>query len=224
MSEINSNCFIFAGPTLVGARIPTALPKDGIEVLPPVRRGDIETLVSTRSPCVIAIVDGLFHQCLSVGHAEIRAAVANGWQVWGLSSMGAIRAFEMRDLGVRGYGRVYELFGQFEDFRDDEVALLHEREPSYRPLSEPLVHIRFWLRELVKMRLLRKKQEERLLDHLMSLWYGDRTLAGVRSMVTELIPDRADKIANSLSDFDRFRIKCHDLNDFLRERPWVSMQ
>jgi hypothetical protein len=223
MSEINSNCLIFAGPTLGSARAHAALRQEQIEVLPPVKRGDVETIVSTRSPGVIAIVDGLFHQCLSVGHAEIRSALATGWQVWGLSSMGAIRAYEMRDLGMRGYGRVYELFDQFEDFRDDEVALLHEPRPSYRALSEPLVHIRFWLRELVKKRVLVKRQERRLLEHLMSLWYGDRTLAQVRSIVLELIPDRADEVDTSLANFDRFRVKCQDLNDFLQEKPWLCV-
>jgi hypothetical protein len=163
----------------------------------------------------------LFHQCLAVGHAEIRSAVATGWQVWGLSSMGAIRAYEMRAMGVRGYGRVYDLFSKFEDFRDDEVALIHELRPSYRPLSEPLVHIRFWLRELVRMDVLVKRQARRLIDRLMSLWYADRTLSVVRSMVIELVPDRVDEVDRTLANFDRFRVKCHDLNDFLRERPWV---
>lgn len=220
---MNSKCFIYAGPTLVGASTAAALSKRGAKVLPPVKRGDIDALMSKCSPGVIAIVDGLFHQCLSVGHAEIRSAVANGWQVWGLSSMGAIRAYEMREMGVRGYGRVYELFGQFEDFRDDEVALMHELQPSYRPLSEPLVHIRFWIRDLVTMRLLSTRQGERLVNRLMSIWYGDRTLAAVRSMVIDLIPHRADQVDKSFANFDRFRVKCHDLADFLRERPWLSV-
>ncbi|WP_425300876.1 TfuA-like protein, partial [Nocardia wallacei] len=33
---------------------------------------------------------------------EIREALEAGWSVWGLSSMGAIRAAEMRLLGMRG--------------------------------------------------------------------------------------------------------------------------
>src|SRR5207245_3105902 len=102
MSRINSKCLIFAGPTLNDANALRAVAREGIEVLPPVRRGDIEEIVSTHPPGVMVIVDGLFHQCLSVGHAEIRSAVAAGWRVWGLSSMGAIRAYEMRHLGVRG--------------------------------------------------------------------------------------------------------------------------
>jgi hypothetical protein len=222
MSEIKSNCLVFAGPTLVGTNAKTTLPEVGIELFPPVKRGDIEALVTVRSPGAVAIVDGLFHQCLSVGHAEIRLAVSAGWQVWGLSSIGAIRAYEMRDMGVLGYGKVYEYFNECEDFRDDEVALMHEPQAPYRALSEPLVHIRLWLRELVRSGCLIKRQERRLLDRLMSLWYGDRTLPDVRSMVVQLIPDRVAKVDATLASFDRFRVKCHDLNDFLQERPWKS--
>jgi hypothetical protein len=220
MSATKSKCLVFVGPTLVDANIDVAS-RRGVQFVPPVKRGDIDNLISKRSPGVIAIVDGLFHQCLSVGHAEIRTAVELGWQVWGLSSMGAIRAYEMRHMGVRGFGRVHELFDQFEDFRDDEVALIHEAGPSYRPLSEPLVHIRFWLKELVDREVLTKRHEKRLLDQLMSLWYADRTLTAVRRMVTELIPKKSDEVRHSMNNFDRYRVKSHDLTDFLRSRPWI---
>ncbi len=217
---MKSKCLVFAGPTLVDAILDGAS-RRGVQFLPPVKRGDIEKLIVKRPPGVVAIVDGLFHQCLSVGHAEIRTAVELGWEIWGLSSMGAIRAYEMRHMGVRGYGRVYELFDDFEDFRDDEVALIHEAEPSYRPLSEPLVHIRFWLKDLVATGLLTKRHEKRLLDQLMSLWYADRTLAAIRRMVNELVPERADEVMRSMSNFDRYRVKSHDLSDFLHARPWT---
>ena len=188
--------------------------------MPPVKRGDIEKLISKQPPGCIAIVDGLFHQCLSVGHAEIRAALELGWQIWGLSSMGAIRAYEMRFMGVNGFGRVYEMFDQFEDFRDDEVALIHEPAPSYRPLSEPLVHIRFWLKEMVANGLSTRRLERRVLEQLMSMWYGDRTLAAVRRIVSELMPDQADEFKRSLNHIERYRVKSHDLTDFLHQRPW----
>jgi hypothetical protein len=220
MSATKSKCLVFVGPTLVDAQLEVAS-RSGVQFVPPVKRGDIEKFVRTRPPGVIAIVDGLFHQCLSVGHAEIRTAIAGDWQVWGLSSMGAIRAYEMRHMGVQGFGRVYEMFDQFDDFRDDEVAMIHEPGPSYRPLSEPLVHIRFWLKDLVGSRLLAKRHEQQLLGQLMSQWYADRTLAGVRRMVNELVPARDDEVKRSLSNFRRYRIKSHDLTDFLNFRPWV---
>jgi hypothetical protein len=211
---------MFVGPTLNGGA--TLAKERGVKLLPPVKRGDVERLVSTRRPGVMAIVDGQFHQCLSVGHAEIRFAIAEGWQVWGLSSMGAIRACEMRHMGMRGFGEVYEWFCRDEDFRDDEVALTHAPSAPYLALSEPLVHIRVWLEELVKLRLLTATHERRLLKELMSLWFGERTLSRVRTMVLALVPARAKEIDQTLANFDRFRLKSHDLSNFLRDQPWKS--
>jgi hypothetical protein len=211
---------MFVGPTLNGsARL---LEASGIKLLPPVKRGDIDRFVSTRRPGVVVIVDGQFHQCLSVGHAEIRSAIATGWQIWGLSSMGAIRACEMKHMGMRGYGEVYEWFCRDAEFRDDEVALAHGADPPYVALSEPLIHLRVWLQELVKSRLLSASQQKRLLKELMSMWYGDRTLSIARAMVLSVVPDRAPELDQTLADFDRFRLKSHDLSAFVREQPWQS--
>jgi hypothetical protein len=220
MSKLNSSCWIFAGPTLNGSASLTE--KSSIKLVPPVKRGDVERLVSTRRPGVIALVDGQFHQCLSVGHAEIRLAIAMGWQVWGLSSMGAIRACEMKHMGMHGYGDVYDWFCRDESFRDDEVALTHGPDPPYIALSEPLIHIRVWLQELVKLRLLSARQEKRLLKELMSMWFGDRSLSRARDMVLAVIPHRVQKVDKTLAGFDRFRLKSHDLSNFLCEQPWKS--
>ena len=215
MSKNGSNCFVFAGPTLAGVAVPA-----GVKVLPPVKRGDVEKLISTRAPGTMAIVDGQFHQCLSVGHAEIRSALRVGWQVWGLSSMGAIRAYEMREMGMLGFGYVYKWFDDEVDFRDDEVALLHEAGPSYRALSEPLVHIRLWLKELKAFGLIGVWEEKRLVYSLMNLWFGNRTLDRARSLVLELIPDEVERVDETLGDFDRYRVKTQDLRDFFHEKPW----
>jgi len=209
---------MFVGPTLNGSS--RLAESSGIRVLPPVKRGDIDRLVSTRRPGVAVLVDGQFHQCLSVGHAEIRSAIAQGWQVWGLSSMGAIRACEMKHMGMRGYGEVYEWFCRDAEFRDDEVALAHGEDAPYVALSEPLIHIRRWLDELVQTRLLKGTQQRRLLNELMSMWYGDRTLSRARSMVLSIVSKREKELDRSLADFDRFRVKSHDLSRFLSEQPW----
>lgn len=218
MSVRNSKCWLFAGPTLNGSG--TLARQTGVRLVPPVKRGDVARLVSTKQPAVIAIVDGQFHQCLSVGHAEIRSALENGWQVWGLASMGAIRAREMSQMGVHGYGKVYEWFCRDEDFRDDEVALTHLPSPPYLALSEPLIHLRLWLRELVIEDVISKRLEQSVLRKLMSMWFGERTLTRVREILFESVSDQGDKIDESLCNFDRFRLKCHDLSEFLQEKPW----
>src|SRR5438094_645965 len=95
-----ADVFLFAGPTLARARaIRPELDLGGVHELPPAQRGDVPRLVREHAtPGVIAIVDGKFHQVLAVGHMEIRNAIAAGWTVWGMSSLGAIRAREMHHL------------------------------------------------------------------------------------------------------------------------------
>jgi len=220
MSGTDSNCLLFAGPTLYGADLDFRT--RGVTLLPPAGRGDVERIVAGHRPGVLALADGVFHQRLAVGHAELRAALSAGWEVWGLCSMGAIRAYEMRHVGVRGYGRVYRRFLRHVDFRDDEVALLHEPEPPYRALTEPLVHTRSWLAALVRRRVLSVAEGRRVIERLASAWYGERSLGRVRELVLEHAPGRAAAIEAALADFDRHRLKSRDLADFLRERPWAA--
>jgi hypothetical protein len=83
-------------------------------------------------------------------------------------------------MGMIGYGRVYELFAQFDDLTDDELAQLHGPGPAYTPLSEALVNIRVFLSGLVSEGTLRLAQAGAILDALGSKYFGHRTLASFR--------------------------------------------
>ena len=204
-----ADVFLFAGPTLARARaMRPALDLGEIREQPPVQRGDLPRLVKEQPPGVIALVDGKFHQVLAVGHAEIRQAIAAGWAVWGMSSLGAIRAREMHHLGMKGFGKVFELYCQPGDFRDDEVTLLHEQDPPYRELSEPLVHLRLALRGVIGGEL-----AESLVRELEDMYFGDRTLAWVKNRL-------GGAYERFAADLDRYRIKSLDLVDFVERRAW----
>jgi hypothetical protein len=215
---------MFAGPTLTRAlAIKPDLPLDDIVIVPPVKRGDVPRVVqgATR-PGVIALVDGYFHFAnLAVGHLELRFALAQGWQVWGLSSMGAIRAAEMSSMGVRGFGDVFACFRDDPDFRDDEVALLHEPVEPYREVSEPLVHFRAALADLCSRGWLDETDRRAVVDHLMGLWFGERTIELFRQLVLARRPSLATE-TDWWESFDRFRVKAHDLLRFLDQQPWTS--
>jgi hypothetical protein len=75
MSETNCNRFMFAGPSFCGSEELIAKAREIAQIRSPVQRHDIKELVATHHPGVVILVDGYFQQCLSVGHAEIRAAV-----------------------------------------------------------------------------------------------------------------------------------------------------
>lgn len=202
---------MFAGPTLARARrIAPGLTLPGARVLPPAARGDVEALVRRSAPATIALVDGVFHDRLAVGHVELREAVAAGWTVWGLSSMGAIRAREMSHLGVRGFGAVHaHVEARDRDVRDDEVALLHAPAPTYAELSEPLIHLRVALASFAARGALAPSDAGAIAAELAELYFGDRTLGLFAELVRRRAPD-----LDPLDGFDAHRIKCHDLIRF----------
>ncbi|THA36070.1 hypothetical protein E6R18_01550 [Streptomyces sp. A1277] len=206
---------LFVGPSAHGLGIP--VPQD-IHVHAPARRGDIDRLLADRpGPGVILLADGTFHSYPSVGHRELRDALTAGWRVWGLCSMGAIRAAEMHPLGMRGYGTVHQRFVDDPDFADDEVALVHGLEHPFRAVSEPLVHIRAYLDHLRNQGTLPAARVDEVLTDFKNRWYGDRTLPSLARRLTELGHPAA---RDDMKDFDRFRLKTHDLEAFLAERPW----
>lgn len=221
MSKVCENCFVFLGPSAYGLELTELDP--AIRLLPPVRRGDVARLVAEEEPCSIAIIDGQFQQCLSVGHAEIRDAIEAGWSIWGLASMGAIRAYEMRNIGMRGFGKVYEQFLSHEDFRDDEVALLHAGFPPYWPVTEPLVNIRHGLNVLCRTGVLGKNQVETIVDQLAALWFGHRTLELTKAAIlSQLDIGSSREVDHWISDFASCRIKTLDVKSFFEVSPWAS--
>jgi hypothetical protein len=215
---------IFLGPTLatLPARARALCRASGFLVRRPVRRGDIDQLLAPRrAPGLIVIVDGVFHDTLAVGHAEIREALQRGWQVWGLSSMGAIRAREMAHLGMHGYGTVYQQFVTEDDFQDDEVALLHEPTAPYRPVSEPLVHLRAAATYLASHGIVTDEGARAAIEDLKGRWYGERTIRRLAHALRPVARGGSPALDRELRSFDRFRTKAIDLAQFLAERPFA---
>ena len=221
MSNISSHCLVCVGPTSFGID-QDIMDASGCLILPPVRRGDVEKIVQEHPPGNLAIVDGTFHSYPAVSHVELREALRAGWHIWGLCSMGAIRAYEMRFLGMVGFGKVYEQFEIHEDFRDDEVALVHSAEKPYMPITEPLVHIREFVRQMVGEGYLEQTAGNNIIERLAGMWYGFRTLRTLGEMTIDTWCGPGSRLDDNLREFSRFRIKSKDLECFLETKPWLS--
>jgi hypothetical protein len=235
MRAPREDVFLFAGPTLAashGSARPARATRNGaltrgLRVRPPVKRHDVAALVEShaaarRRPGVIVIADGLFHDTLAVGHAELRAALRDGWRVWGVSSMGAIRAHEMASLGMRGFGRVFERFQAEVDFQDDEVALLHGPAPEYRAASEPLVHLRAAADHLVARGVVAEPAARAVIAELKARWYGERTRRGAIEALGAHARGGVAAVRHELRDYRPFELKTTDLEQFLQRRPWIE--
>ena len=114
-------------------------------VRPPVRRGDLDSL-DDRS--VVAIVDGELDAGSMLPLDEIRRALDRGVALRGAASVGALRAYEARADGMEGIGWVYEAYCSGRITGTDEIAVVYQPY-SNRPLTVPLVNIRFWLDLLI---------------------------------------------------------------------------
>jgi hypothetical protein len=128
----------------------------------------------------------------------------------------------MAHLGMRGFGQVFERFGAGDDFQDDEVAHLHEQAAPYRPVSEPLVHLRAAIDHLVAQGLVSPGDGRAVVADLKSRWYGERTVRSMVVLLAARAPRHEEAIVGALRNFDRFRLKAIDLERFLAERPFAN--
>ncbi len=211
---------VFAGPSAHGLS-PSAWHGLDVRWMPPVRRGDIDRLLAERSaPGVIVVCDGVFQSAPAVSHAELCRAIDAGLTVWGVSSIGAIRAHELRHEGMRGHGHVHAQFTRFDDFTDDELCLLHFPEPPYFPVTEALVNLRYALECQGQAMGMSLAQQTAVIDRLSALWFGERSMARIRDVMVR-DADTAPAVADAvLSWLGANRIKAMDLDKLLRARPW----
>lgn len=160
---------VFLGPSLDTESAKNLLDAD---YRPPASRGDIFKAVQEGAG-IIGLIDGVFFQACAIAHREILYALEEGVKVIGASSMGALRASELDLYGMEGVGRIYELYKSGVLVSDDEVALLFDPY-TFRPLSEPLVNIRYNLELAEEKGIITKEVEEKILKVAKSLYYPER--------------------------------------------------
>jgi hypothetical protein len=213
---------VYAGPSAHGLPAPLRRAA-GMRWLPPARRGDIDRLLEAAERAgTVVVCDGVFGGEPAVSHAELCRALDAGWQVWGVSSMGAIRAHELRFEGMRGHGWVHAQFARHADFTDDEMCLLHVPEPPWFPVSEALVNVRYALERRPPALGIPDAAASRVVHALRELWFGDRTEARIRRVMVEhagIEPAAADTL---LAWLRQHRVKTLDLADLLARRPWLD--
>jgi len=214
------NHYLFLGPTAHNLFQEIENLIAGITILPPVARGDIQMIASEGKPGLITICDGIFHSYPAVGHFEIVEAMKKGWEIWGVGSMGAIRASELQDFGMHGFGESFENFIQDPDFPDDEVALLYDQTFPYAPQSEPMLHLRKFLDKLVAIKCITAIEASHIKGVLSDSWFGVRTIPKTLQLINVLAPRSLRDATTTGEDFDQFRTKSQDLIRYLTTRPW----
>ncbi|MFD8394435.1 TfuA-like protein [Streptomyces sp. NPDC059680] len=113
----------------------------GVELRPPVRRGDLAPLLDRR-PGTVVLIDGLFGGSMAVTPTECRELLDAGWTMVGASSMGALRAADLWPLGAIGIGDVFTLYRLGALTSDADVATLLDADADHAELTVSVVHLR----------------------------------------------------------------------------------
>ncbi len=164
--------YAFAGPSLPQADR-RLFP--GIVWLPPCEAGDLLRL-SPRESDRICMIDGWFDHRPAVRHKEILSVLSAGVEIFGSSSIGALRAAEMEACGMMGVGRIFAGFRSGRLTGDDEVALVHGPEEwGWRPLSIPLVDVRATICHAVRAKAVRSDEARMIIARAKSIHYVDRS-------------------------------------------------
>jgi len=161
---------VFLGPSLDRERAREILDAD---YRPPAKRGDVFK-AAKEGARIIGLIDGVFFQDSAVAHKEILHVLEMKTKVIGSSSMGALRAAELYPYGMEGIGEIYRLYRNETLVSDDEVALIFDP-VSFDPLSEPLINIRYNIREAEEKMIIGADAGEKILASALSLYFPDRT-------------------------------------------------
>jgi len=152
----------------------------------------------------------------AVWHKEILWAMAQGIHVYGAASIGALRAAELTEFGMKGIGHIYRQFhaGQLTD--DDEVAVLHgPAEIGYVQITDAMVNVRATIDRALQFGIVEPAFAERLASIGKSLFYNDRTYEAILKAATEqrLAPEAARDFAAWLQDgkVDQKRIDANEM-------------
>lgn len=210
---MNESC-VFVGPT----RVPK---KDypQIDFFPPAALGSVYRAFE-QGYRRIGIIDGFFGNTPSVWHKEIMFVIAQGAEVVGAASTGALRAAELAPFGMRGIGNIYRLYRRASIADDDEVCVTHAiEELDFMPLSEPMIGIRYTLRDLRHAGIVSPHEEKAIAAALKAVHFSERTLDHVRAAIEAQLP--ADRAAAAAEAYRRFRRDAKG-DDGKRLLQWLS--
>ncbi len=181
MHKQHTDAVIFIGPS-ISKQDASAVFGNAL-YLPPVSQGDVYKVCQEYTPRLIGIVDGYFETQPAVWHKEILYALSKGIHVVGASSMGALRAAEMRTYGMVGIGEVYEAYASNLIEDDDEVTIVHAPDMlQYMQLSEAMVNIRKTVAVATQQKIVPPTIGEYIINLAKSMHYKQRCYPRIEQM------------------------------------------
>ena len=189
---------IFGGPSI--ELIPENI-KDEFIILPPIKRGDIESLLKkNKTVKTIFITDGLFGQNLAIPPMECLEALQKGWTILGSSSIGALRALDLSLSGMIGVGDIYFNYKLGNLKSDADVAVVYDKDTN-EELTASIVHLNFLFQVLREEGHLNSLEELKLIKTLSKTMWFERYWDVVFEHFDKLV--RQKKALNALQNYSK---------------------
>jgi hypothetical protein len=158
---------VFAGPSKPEIHVPNS-----VEIRPPARRGDLFEFLDD-SHTLILLADGTFFHHAAPSHYELLAYLSRHPVMFGTASMGALRAAELGQHGMKGLGTVFTAISKGHITDDAELAV-GMCPFTYAALTVSLVNVRRLL-FLLRMKGFNVPDLRLALDVSRKIYFLDRT-------------------------------------------------
>ncbi len=189
---------VFLGPTM---QIEKAKKILDAEYKAPAKKGDFLRLI-TSNIRIVGLIDGYFLQDYPPTPIEVYNLLRKkGVTIYGSSSLGALRAVELKKFGMIGVGKIFELFLNRVIDSDDEVAVTFTDYLQYK--SEALIDIRYNLFLAQKKNIIDNQTKKNILDIAKKTYFPYRTYNDIIDQSKTTFPSNKKQIEN----FQEYMIK-----------------
>jgi TfuA protein len=195
---------VYLGPTLSRAEAIKILDADYRD---PAKKGDFLMLSrDSDEKKYVGFVDGVFLHDYPPSPIEVyHLATRKNIELIGASSLGALRAVELEKFGMKGIGKIFQLYKNGIINADDEVAVTFVRENNILQ-SEAMIDIRFNLFLAYKKGLITNQTKKRFAKIAKNIYFPFRNYADILKLTQQQFPS----IHNELESFRSYILKNRD--------------
>lgn len=199
-----SKPIIYLGPTLSREKAIKILDADYRD---PAKKGDFLMLSQdSDEKKYVGFIDGVFLHDYPPSPIEVyHLATRKNIELIGASSLGALRAVELEKFGMKGIGKIFQLYKNGIINADDEVAVTFTRENNILQ-SEAMIDIRFNLFLAYKKGIITNQTKKRIAKIAKNIYFPFRNYEDIIKLTQQQSPS----IYNELESFRSYILKNRD--------------
>ena len=187
-----SKPIVYLGPTLSREKAVKILDADYRD---PAKKGDFLMLSQdSDEKKYVGFVDGVFLHDYPPSPIEVyHLATRKNIELIGASSLGALRAVELEKFGMKGIGKIFQLYKNGIINADDEVAVTFVRENNILQ-SEAMIDIRFNLFLAYKKGIITNQTKKRIAKIAKNIYFPFRNYEDIIKLTQQQLPSIYDEL------------------------------